>query len=87
MVKAGAPLSLWKGPDASQSDVRKCDFGELPKMRRFALATVIVLIAGFLITGCGYPASIEVKELSSNGAQLSSVLTRVQLSVCAYPPG
>ena len=24
-VKAGAPLSLWKGPDASAEDVRKCE--------------------------------------------------------------
>lgn len=25
VVKAGAPLSLWKGPDASQADVRTCE--------------------------------------------------------------
>ena len=29
VVKAGAPLSLWKGPDASPSDVSKCEeFGK-----------------------------------------------------------
>ncbi len=34
VVKAGAPLSLWKGPDATAEDVRKCeDFG-----RRLAAA-------------------------------------------------
>ena len=28
VVRAGAPFSLWKGPDASAEDVRKCeDFG------------------------------------------------------------
>ncbi len=25
VVKAGAPLSLWKGPDASQADVQTCE--------------------------------------------------------------
>jgi flavodoxin len=29
VVKAGAPLSLWKGPDASQADVQTCEeFGK-----------------------------------------------------------
>ncbi|MBU4194059.1 MAG: flavodoxin domain-containing protein [Actinobacteria bacterium] len=35
VVKAGAPLSLWKGPDASPSDVSKCEeFGK--KLARVA---------------------------------------------------
>lgn len=29
VIKAGAPLSLWKGPNASQADVQKCEeFGK-----------------------------------------------------------
>jgi len=29
VVKAGVPLSLWKGPNASESDVKECEeFGK-----------------------------------------------------------
>lgn len=42
-------------------------------MKRISLVVVITLLIGLLVGGCGYPASIELEDFSSNGAGFSTV--------------
>src|SRR5450759_724022 len=46
-------------------------------MKRITSLAIMLFLVGMIVAGCGYPASINIKDLSMNGGQLTSVtLTR-----------
>jgi len=46
-------------------------------MKRITSVAIMLFLVGMIVAGCGYPASIKIKDLSMNGGQLTSVkLTR-----------